>query len=1155
MWNVPSHITSGIVTMVGDVTSLARFQQTCVMAQAMILDPTTWSERNPGVICSRAIEEDWFRRGSHLALALRASRFMALQWPLTHSTMLIAETTMVLWRSKGTVLAPLMFDLNGEDLPERCLFTVGTSTNSERCWCELNNLQSGAILSSMSHSRSREAARTRAYVMPRSPMQNTRRFQVQWWQDTLQVCMDGHHLGSLQLEPNQIPHKARIAIYVFRSGHGGLSTNQCRSCVLPTELGTSWVYEHLADQREPLDRQDDLRAGGLDVSSLMLLQCFFLESLRDFMALESCNSTPWQSIQNSQFWREVDLHLTQHLSVDLRGGALNLMSVTPFPVAWLEGLEEFLCLASCNAELTELIQRSSFWHGVDLKLKGRLLVSFRRSAFFGSLLEAWEQGIRTVSCPRTLLHIVSSLGEKVRLQGNGEYLPCMLGPRGSPPASTRIMYWKMEQETCYQTSMRVRLPSDTTFLVLALRRADYRNTPESSACMVFRRPFTTVGQVQFRLSNGNRVVIPMPMQLKEGGNSSHTFAFHWDSNFLEFSVDGRSIATILLTAEQRIEPWVRSAAMCLAPFTNFVESFQVEALPFKYMTSFGYPTCAYCSSESLGCCSECEHWFCQRHGVASADVCLACVPEYYLEDRLGGSSVQVTPSVRLQIEKRRLQALRKQYLCFQGDQVKFQHLCQRMLAVEDVLHFDFPSVQLSIEGSEATPGVPLMQRIHEARDQMEESVFFSVTVQMDRPSGTCSLYDFELDACLPRSVRQWTGSRSICVASPSSFNVERLEGLAILDILSIVHPHPRDACLQFRDLDHSYTWRGCKVSLSVTGLIHKLAQSFNAMEALRAMRGGRNWPRVDYLATNAVSELRRVLRTEGPVEMQLQQLLESSEIDLEAVCSRLRDLMWTHPGYRHLAEIVTLSDAQIMSMWEENRRTAASRGTWTHALCECLLNGGSVPVDSAEICMFFKFLRVFQSEGWTIHRTEWTVYAEAEDLAGSIDAVAQRGSEICLLDWKRTKQLASKDCSFGRRLHFPLEDTEDSVLWHYRIQLNIYAWILRHYYDMTATDLRIVCLHPDNNFKPLVITVPVMSDRVDKLMSWRRDDLPSKIFVGVEARHQVPQLFRRGSIRNWMMPWTSPSSRNNRLLLSFQMPRSQGSLWIKTLLRGSWIQR
>ena len=93
---------------------------------------------------------------------------------------------------------------------------------------------------------------------------------------------------------------------------------------------------------------------------------------------------------------------------------------------------------------------------------------------------------------------------------------------------------------------------------------------------------------------------------------------------------------------------------------------------------------------------------------------------------------------------------------------------------------------------------------------------------------------------------------------------------------------------------------GMVASLSVTGLIHKLAQSFNALKALRATRGGRNWPRIDYLAADAASELRRVLRTEGPLVL-LQQLLESSEVDLEAVCSRLRDLMWTHPGYRHLA--------------------------------------------------------------------------------------------------------------------------------------------------------------------------------------------------------------------------------------------------------------
>ena len=54
--------------------------------------------------------------------------------------------------------------------------------------------------------------------------------------------------------------------------------------------------------------------------------------------------------------------------------------------------------------------------------------------------------------------------------------------------------------------------------------------------------------------------------------------------------------------------------------------------------------------------------------------------------------------------------------------------------------------------------------------------------------------------------------------------------------------------------------------------------------------------------------------------------------------------------------------------------------------------------------MFFKFLQDFHAEGWIFMRTEWTVYADAEDLAGSIDAVPQRGTDICLLlDWKRTK--------------------------------------------------------------------------------------------------------------------------------------------------------
>ena len=172
--------------------------------------------------------------------------------------------------------------------------------------------------------------------------------------------------------------------------------------------------------------------------------------------------------------------------MDLRGGTADLLSVSPPPVSFLGSLQDFLCLASCSTELRECVQQGRFWHNVDLELKVRLLASFRQSAFFGNLVQAWEQGIRTVSCSHSVLHAVSSLGTKLWLHGEGEYMPSLVVPMGNPQSSTRIVYWKSERQTCHRSSMRVRLPWDTNFLVLALRRSDYRSTPESSTCMVLR---------------------------------------------------------------------------------------------------------------------------------------------------------------------------------------------------------------------------------------------------------------------------------------------------------------------------------------------------------------------------------------------------------------------------------------------------------------------------------------------------------------------------------------------------------------------------------------------------------------------------------------------------------------------------------------------
>ena len=88
-----------------------------------------------------------------------------------------------------------------------------------------------------------------------------------------------------------------------------------------------------------------------------------------------------------------------------------------------------------------------------------------------------------------------------------------------------------------------------------------------------------------------------------------------------------------------------------------------------------------------------------------------------------------------------------------------------------------------------------------------------------------------------------------------------------------------------------------------------------------------------------------------------------------------------------------------------------------HYLLECYLNRAVVPVrGNPEFKLFLQFLP--QMVSMTAFRTEWTIYADQERLAGSIDFVAQnREGDLVLVDWKRSKQLRTKYRAFGHMGH------------------------------------------------------------------------------------------------------------------------------------------
>ena len=109
-----------------------------------------------------------------------------------------------------------------------------------------------------------------------------------------------------------------------------------------------------------------------------------------------------------------------------------------------------------------------------------------------------------------------------------------------------------------------------------------------------------------------------------------------------------------------------------------------------------------------------------------------------------------------------------------------------------------------------------------------------------------------------------------------------------------------------------------------------------------------------------------------------------------------------------------------------------------------------------------KFLRFVADGGLgsaCVFRTEWRIYATDESVAGSIDFVAREpNGSLVLFDWKRARKLHEKDNSFGKFMKSPVSHVPDAALFQYRLQLNLYKWILERYYSICMWQQCMLCL-------------------------------------------------------------------------------------------------
>ena len=253
-----------------------------------------------------------------------------------------------------------------------------------------------------------------------------------------------------------------------------------------------------------------------------------------------------------------------------------------------------------------------------------------------------------------------------------------------------------------------------------------------------------------------------------------------------------------------------------------------------------------------------------------------------------------------------------------------------------------------------------------------------------------------------------------------------------MTMLKDKNSHERDSKIKFYEDTHTYFVNDTKIKISVTTFVKSFFKEFNSDQVIKNMMRSKNWCNSKY--------------------------------------------------YGQTTE-------EIKNGWEHNRVEAARLGTQMHKYIEDFYNNNNSDElkDVKEIEMF----HTFQEENCHLkpYRTEWEIYDEDLDIAGSIDMLYENeDGTLSIYDWKRCAEI-KKENKWGKG-KYPFQHLPDTNYWHYCLQLNTYKAILEEKYGKIVDELYLVCLHPENKNKNYQrIKVVNLQDEVKGLFDLRRKEL------------------------------------------------------------------
>lgn len=172
-----------------------------------------------------------------------------------------------------------------------------------------------------------------------------------------------------------------------------------------------------------------------------------------------------------------------------------------------------------------------------------------------------------------------------------------------------------------------------------------------------------------------------------------------------------------------------------------------------------------------------------------------------------------------------------------------------------------------------------------------------------------------------------------------------------------------------------------------------------------------------------------------------------------------------------------MSQTEVIEMWDAKGVESRNIGTFLHEQIENHLKGKRVSFNypfeyDGEIVNYKKtvsiekefgyFLDFMQDSGVKPFRSEWRIFDEKNNIAGTIDLICRNGSQFDIYDWKRSIK-ASPNATVWQYGTNGLEHVPDIAFNKYALQQNLYKYILENNYGIKINKMYLVILHPEYN--------------------------------------------------------------------------------------------